>query len=456
MKNPNENAEHENIEIYDERRGYRRKRRIRNQVIAYFMAVVLLAGIVVGANFGIQTLFGFIKDHQTANVNATEPNNPVESEPTENEAENASLSHEEEIPPLVEEAEPEISVLDMIVENCIAELTIEEKIAGLFIITPDSLTGTDGAIRAGDVTRNKLLEYPVGGLVYFGSNIQSAGQITEMLENTRNMSKYPLFLAIDEEGGSVARLANKNLAGNVGPMASIGQTLDPENAKTAGTTIGTYLSDFGFNVNFAPVADVGMGTEDHPLGDRTFSTDPAVAADMVRAFVYGMKESGVHSTLKHFPGLGYAEIDTHEGMAIVERTLDEMRVSEFLPFIAGIDAGAELIMVSHISAPNATGDNTPASLSKKMITEILRGELGYDGVVITDALNMGAITEYYTAAEASVKALQAGADIILMPESFAEAYIGVMEALESGKITEERINESLRRIYRVKYATQVE
>ena len=462
MKEPSENLNDVmETDSSEERRLDRRKRRIRNQVIVYITAVILLAGMVAGANIGVQSLLDMLRTYQAANANASEPVIDIkEAEDIVEEVIVNAAPPEEEIatePEVEVEEEPvvELSVLDMIVENCIAELTLEEKIAALFIVTPELLTGADNVTRAGDTTREKLLAYPIGGLVYFSSNFSSASQVREMLENTRNMSKYPLFLAIDEEGGRVARLASKNLADNVGPMWNIGETLDPQNAKEAGVKIATYLRGFGFNVNFAPVADVIIDPENSPIGDRSFGTDAMMAAEMVKAFVQGAKEAEVHSTLKHFPGIGGTVTDTHVSMAITERSLEEMRGFEFLPFIAGIEAGVDLIMMSHVSSPNVTDDNTPASLSKKMITEILRGELGYDGIVITDAMNMGAITEYYTAADASVRALQAGADMILMPESFEEAYIGITEAVQSGKITEERINESLRRIYRVKYASQV-
>ncbi|MCL2050874.1 MAG: beta-N-acetylhexosaminidase [Lachnospiraceae bacterium] len=461
MKETNETIDNL-VDEQGERRSYRRKRRIRNQIIAYFVAVVLLTGIVFGINVGVRSMLEAFRNYQAANESAIEPLDEVPEEvPEEIEIVEITAPPDEEVIIIEEEPIVEISALDIYVDSQIALLSLEEKIAGLFIITPEALTGANNVTRAGETTREKLLEYPVGGLIYFRANIESARQITEMLENTRNMSKYPIFLALDEEGGEVTRLASRNIAENVGPMEDIGATNNPQLAKEAGITIGTYMSEFGFNLNFAPIADVIIDSENspaeaNPLGTRTFSPDPAVAAEMVRAFVQGAKETGVSSTLKHFPGLGNASVDTHEGMAITERTINEMQDFEFLPFIAGINEGVEFIMMGHISVPNITGDNTPASLSKKMVTEILREELGFTGIIITDALNMGAITEYYTAADAAVRALQAGADMILMPESFSEAYIGITEAIESGKLTEERINESLRRIYRVKYAGQAE
>jgi len=276
-----------------------------------------------------------------------------------------------------------------------------------------------------------------------------------MLNNTKSMSKYPIFLGVDEEGGKVARVASKNLGEKVDSMGSIGKEGDTQKAYEACRIIGTYLTELGFTTDFAPVADVASDEESQVLGDRSFGTGAEQVAHMVSFAVDGLRDTGIQACLKHFPGLGSTTADTHEGLAITERTLEEMRAADFLPFKAGIDAGAEFVMAGHVSAPNVTGDNTPPSLSSKRITEILRDELGFNGVVITDALNMSAITEYYTSGEACVKALQAGADMLLMPENFREAYADVFKAVQDGTISEERIYQSLRRIYRVKYAKQV-
>ena len=208
-------------------------------------------------------------------------------------------------------------------------------------------------------------------------------------------------------------------------------------------------------MNFAPVADV-ISEGNETIGDRSFGTDVNLVSPMVVAAVEGMQSNGVSACLKHFPGLGDTTADSHDGMATTDKTLDDFNATDFPVYQAGINAGVEFVMVSHLSAPNVTGDNTPASLSPKMITEILRGQLGYQGIVITDAMGMKAITEYYTSADAAVKALQAGADVILMPENYEEAYNGVLEAVNNGTLTEERIDESLRRIFRVKCKDKVE
>lgn len=436
-------------EEYDEielRRQWRHKRRIRNQIIAYIVTGILLVGIIAGAGIGVHTAVTAMNDKKHAEELQAQLEELEETEPVVVEA-------PEE--PVAEEPVEEKSYLDEIVDACISEMPLEDKIKGLFIITPEALTGTDIVVRAGDTTKEKLGEHPVGGLIYFEQNIKDSEQLTEMLSNTASYSKYPLFLTVDEEGGSVSRVAKAGLADNVGDMKTIGEGQDTAKAKEAGTTIGGYLSGFGFNLTLAPVADVAMDGNE-TIGDRSFGNNAGEVSTMVAASVEGFAEGGVSACLKHFPGLGCTDEDTHEGMASSEKTLEDFETTDFLSFQAGIDAGAEFVMVGHLSVPNITGDNTPSSLSEQMITEVLRGNLGFEGIVVTDAMNMGAITEYYTSDQAAVMALQAGADMILMPEDFETAYNGVLEAVNNGTLTEERIDESLRRIYRVKYKDKVE
>ncbi len=438
-------------EEFDEemdRREFRRKRRVRNQVIAYISAVIMLAAILTGAGLGIHKGIAAWNDKK-------------EAEELQAQMEEMSANQEDQVvveapvetqEPVVEE---EKSQLDEIVDACIAEMPLEDKVAGLFIITPEALTGTDVAIKAGDTTKEKLSQYAVGGLIYAKQNIKSADQLKEMISGTQSFSKYPLFIGIDEEGGSVSRIAESGLADNVGTMGDIGASGDLSKAKEAGSTIAAYLAEYGFNLDFAPVADVIL-EGNSIIGDRSFGSNAGDDAAMVSACVEGLQAGDVSACLKHFPGLGSTTEDTHEGMATSEKTKEDFETTDFLSFQGGIDAGADFVMVSHLSVPNITGDNTPSSLSDKMITDILRGELGFNGIVITDAMDMKAVTDYYTSDEAAVKALQAGADMILMPEDFEAAYQGVLDAVNNGTLSEERINESLQRIYRVKYSDKVE
>lgn len=234
-------------------------------------------------------------------------------------------------------------------------------------------------------------------------------------------------------------------------MADLGAAGDRALIRDTMAYLGKNIKELGFNVDFAPVADVRTSISSSDVLDRAFSDDPAMAAELVTAAIEGLHGVGVCSTAKHFPGLGGTSIDTHEDRAVTEKTLEELQSSDFIPFQAAIDAGTEFIMVGHASAVNVDPEGLPSSVSKTMITDILRNQLGYQGIIVTDAMNMGAIANYYSSGEAAIKALSAGADMILMPYNFSSAYETLLDAVENGTITEARIDESLRRILKVKY-----
>lgn len=443
----------------EDKREFRRKRRMRNQILAYVSLVLILAVVSVGGYFGIKAISGAVseKQQQEQMEEALAAAQQAEEEMTEVPEDETVVSEtvEEATTETVEEYTEE-DLLDEVVESCISEMSLEDKVAGLFIVTPEALTGVDRVLKAGDGTKEALAKYPVGGLIYFKQNIQSEEQITEMLANTTAMSKYPIFLAVDEEGDSVARVADALKLDKISSAASLGETENPDNAYDAYKTVGSYLMEYGFNLNFAPVADVLTNPDNEAIGKRSFGSNADIVSSMVGSSVKGLEETGVTACIKHFPGQGDADGDTHDGLATTDRTLEQLRETELKPFVAGIEAGAQMIMVGHIAVPSVTGDNTPASLSKDVITDVLREEMGYNGVVITDALNMSAISEYYDSAQAAVMALKAGADMVLMPEDFEAAYEGVLAAIEDGTISEARINDSLARVYRIKYKETVD
>lgn len=342
------------------------------------------------------------------------------------------------------------------VQNIVDSMSLEEKVAQLFLVQPEAIVDIGTATAAGDATKQTINKTPVGGFVYFSDNLQSEQQVQDMLRNVQKYSEdrigLPAFLSVDEEGGTVARVASTGRfdVTDVGDMAKIGASGDVQQARQAGETIGSYLSELGFNLDFAPDADVLTNPDNTVVKKRSFGSDPCVVSDMSLAVAQGLEQYQVYSVYKHFPGHGATAGDTHQGYAYTDKTLDELKQSELIPFENAIQNNAAFIMAAHISAPRVTGDDTPASLSKTMITDILRGQMGYDGIVVTDAMNMGAVTEQYTSAQAAVKALQAGADLVLMPEDFQEAYQGVLDAVKDGTLTEQRINESVTRIVKVK------
>lgn len=440
----------------EEKREARRKRRIRNRILAYSTVILFILVAAVGIVMTVKQITGAARQQEEEKQKESQAmiDNLLSNE---DELQTPTPKPEPTQEPVVE-LTPE-QKLDEIVNAGIEVMPLEDKVAGLFIVTPEAITGVSTAVRAGEGTRDALSKYAVGGLIYFASNMQSADQLKEMLSNTRLYTKYPLFIAVDEEGGSVSRLASKGLAEKVDSAGKIGQTGDANNAYQAGVKIGSTLNDFGFNLDFAPVADISS-VENSYMGDRTYGADAQTAAPFVVSMMQGLKDQKVTACLKHFPGNGATTQDPHTGIASSDRTAEEFRAEEFAVFQAGIDAGADMIMISHMEAPALTVGSVepymPCSLSKAVVTDILRNELGFEGVIITDALNMGAISNYYSSEEAAIYALQAGCDMLLMPENFEEAYNGVLQAVKDGKISEERIDDSLRRIYRIKYADRLE
>lgn len=466
MKNMQTNDMEIEVLSKEEKREKRRQERMRSQkraIIVLIVLILMLVGIVVSAVF-------LISKQKAAKMHQQEIQDQIATMNSVEDLEETEISTEENI---VEEEATEIEVsqgeeenndgtdivdakvLDEVVEAVISEMTLEEKVAGLFIVTPESITGVNTAVQAGEGTKSALEKYPVGGLIYFKKNIQSEEQIKEMVEKSVSYCKYPMFIAVDEEGGEVARLAEGLKLQNVGKMSEIGNTGDTNKAYEAMKTVGSYMTSYGFNLNFAPMADVLTNEDNVSIGDRSFGSDANMVAGMVTAAMNGLEENGVTACVKHFPGLGDAAEDTHNGLVVIDKSLDELKQAELLPFISAIENGANMIMVGHVSLPQIIGDNTPATMSKEVISELLRSELGFNGVVITDAMNMGAITEYYGADEAAIRAFRAGADMVLMPENFETAYKGVIEAVKEGTISEERINNSLKRVFRIKYADSV-
>ena len=427
-----------------EERRQRRQKDTKSAVIVCVMVVLILLVLAAGGVF----LVGRLQPKgggQNAGTGGTEL--PGES-----------ISATEEV---TEQPQTEVQT-DPVEEQAaqlVSQMTLEDKIAQMFVITPNALTGyASGVTAAGDTTKEAYQSRPVGGIVYMADNLTDPEQTTTMLSNMQEIARertgLPVFLCVDEEGGSVARIAGNETFGvtNVGNMSDIGASGDVQNAYNAGSTIGSYLAALGFNVDFAPVADVLTNPDNQVIGQRSFGSDAQTVAGMVTSELQGLSAAGVYGTVKHFPGHGGTSGDSHDGAVSTDKTLEELMAEELVPFQSAVDGGVNFVMVGHISAPNVTGDNAPATLSKVMITDVLRGQMGYNGIVITDAMNMEAITGFYNSDKAAVLAVTAGADMILMPADYNTAYTGILNAVNDGTITEERINESVTRIVKAKLA----
>lgn len=357
---------------------------------------------------------------------------------------------------------PEAAMIDEI-EILMAELSVEEKVGQIFVVRPDSidpkltpqdieLNITVGVTDLTDDMISDYARYPAGGFALFQKNIKGPDQIGSFNEKLHKLGKIRPLIFIDEEGGLVARLANSrafNLP-KYKSMGSVGSTGDYSKAYEAGASIGTYLKKYGFDVDFAPVADVNTNPDNPVIGTRAFSSNPEVAGEMCVEFVKGLNSAGVRGTFKHYPGHGDTNTDTHFGYAETSKNWEELVNCELIPFKKGIENNIQMIMVAHITVPEVEKKGVPSTISSTLITDKLRNELGFDGIVISDAMEMKAITAEYSDGEAAVLAIMAGVDIVLMPYDYRAAFDYVIEAVKKDETLEKRINESVRRILKFK------
>jgi len=342
------------------------------------------------------------------------------------------------------------------IDGLIADMSLHEKVCQLFFVQPEQFSRIDRVTAPSNKLRRAFERFPVGGIILFPENMKNAGAVTKL---TGAMQEYAvkargigLLIGADEEGGGVSRVAAKlKLAEKQPYAAEIGATGDRDRAREMGSVIGGYLKPLGFNLDFAPVCDVRAPVKNAEIKNRAFSDDAETAARMAAAFAEGLMASGVMGVAKHFPGHGAVSGNTHGGPGISKKTPDEWRAVDLKPFQAVIDGGIGMVMISHQVAPDA-GIKDPASLSPAVVTGLLRGEMGYDGVVITDALRMAAVRGDYGTGRACVMALEAGCDMLLLPYNFTNAYNAVMKAVKEGRLTEERIDRSVRRVLQLKYS----
>ena len=336
-------------------------------------------------------------------------------------------------------------------------MTIEEKAGQLFIVNLELLDQRNGNYyewkKCTKAMKKAINKYHIGGVILFSRNIAGRKQTQKLINRLNESSPVPLFITVDEEGGDVARIANNGRMGTtVFPtMEEIGNTKDVSYVYDMGATIGSEIKELGFNVDFAPVADVKTSELNLEIGTRSFGGEPGKVADFVSAFVKGMQEQNVSATLKHFPGQGSSSGDTHIESVNIDSSITGLRKNDFVPFEAGIDAGADFVMVSHISVSKVTETSQPASMSGLIMDTILSDELGFQGIIITDAMDMVSITSNYTSAEAAYGAINGGADIVLMPHDLEMAYNEIINKINFGKISEERLDASVLRILAVKY-----
>ncbi|WP_091672068.1 glycoside hydrolase family 3 protein [Amycolatopsis marina] len=347
-------------------------------------------------------------------------------------------------------------------------LSLEQKVGQLFVA--DVWGQSAGETHQGNQTKygvntpaEVVAKYQVGGVIYFNhsgtDNIDTPAQVARLsnglqLAALRNKPHLPLIISVDQEGGRVTRIADQ--ATEYPSAMALGAGRSAEDARGAAAISGSELRAMGIAQNFAPDADVNSNPLNPIIGSRSFSADPELAGRLVAAQIDGYENSGsrtktVSTAAKHFPGHGDAATDSHTGLPVIDRSEQEWRAIDLPPFQAAIDAGADSIMTAHITMPSLDPSGDPATLSKPIMTDLLRAELGYDGVVVTDSLQMAGVREMYSDAEIPVRAIEAGVDQMLMPPDLGVAIDGVLAAVRSGRLSEQRIDESVRRILELKW-----
>lgn len=331
------------------------------------------------------------------------------------------------------------------VNELLENMSLEDKIGQMLMISYRSPIVDTNLI-------NILNEVKPGGFILFSENFESYEQTINFITEINETSDIPMFISIDQEGGRVQRLNSltDNFVTVFPSMLELGNTNNSYLSYQVGRALGEELGVFGINMNFAPVLDIYSNPNNTVIGNRAFGTSSQVVSKMALSFAKGLESTGIIPIYKHFPGHGDTLEDSHYDLPIINKTKEELMNFELLPFINAINKGADVIMIGHLSVPKITKDNTPASLSKEIITDLLIKELGFDGLVITDALNMDALTKNYTEKEIYVNAINAGADILLMPTSIKDAVQIIKEAVIKRDISEDRINISVEKILRMK------
>lgn len=333
-----------------------------------------------------------------------------------------------------------------LIQDKIDSMSLEEKVGQMFIVGFDGFEVDDNII---NLIKNKK----VGGIILFSKNINTVNETKKLIENLNKLNgenKVKLFMSVDEEGGVVSRIPKE--MGHFESAWDVGATGDLNYAFEHGKAIGETIKSLGFNLDFAPVLDVNSNPNNPVIGIRSFSDDPEIVKKMGTEVYKGLKSTGVLGVGKHFPGHGDTAVDSHVGVPVINKSLEELKKLELIPFKYAIDNGVEMIMVGHLYLPQLDKDYV-ASISKNIVTKLLREELGFNGVVVTDDMIMEGVKGKYPTNESAIKAIEAGNDLIIVSAGIQDqnsAIGGVIEAVRSGVITEKRINESVYRILKLK------
>lgn len=435
------------------RREARHRKRIRQQVTAYVILFFILALIGTGLYFGIRFFVDAARTHR-AEQEAAEL--AAQQEQEAQEQAQAEPVVEETPAPTVEDLGPTPQEqLDALIASDIAAMTLEEKVQGLMFITPESITGVDRVMIAGEGTAAALSDFCPGGIIYSAKNVTNANQFSEMMATTSTLVSRPVFLATSETGLNESGLVGAGVITSSMTPSDAAATGDVEQVVNVGINVGVGLHSVGITVDFAPVADLSV-TAGGIGANASYGNDAAAITPYVTAMADGLLQSGVTPVYRYFPSLAACAQNPLWGRAVCDRSIEDFRSNEFQVWLSAINAGASMIQMSNVIYPSIDSDSLPSSLSDKTVTGVLRDELKYDGVIISGPLSDAAITSYYTASDAAVMALKAGCDMIYSSPDPRAAVQGILDAVAEGVISEQRIDDALTRIYRVRYADELE
>ncbi|MDA0632827.1 beta-N-acetylhexosaminidase [Nonomuraea sp. MCN248] len=339
------------------------------------------------------------------------------------------------------------------VRRTLARMSVREKVGQLFMpvvhgTAADTVSGENQARYGAQTPAKVVAKYHLGGVILFPGNVKSVGQVVGLTNGLQKSSDVPLLIGTDQENGLVSRMSA--VMTRFPGAAEIGATGRPALARDVARATGAELRAMGVNLDFAPVADVNVDPRNPVIGKRAYGDKPDQVAKMVGAAVKGFDAAGVAATAKHFPGHGDTRVDSHTGLPVVKHTRAEWERLDAPPFRAAIDAGVDAIMTAHIVFPKLDPSGDPATLSKPILTGLLRKELGFKGVISTDALNMAGARVKYDDGEVAVRAVLAGADLLLMPNDLPKQYQAVLKAVESGRVSEARLDQSVTRLLTLK------